>query len=281
MDFRMFWRLVGIGLVGWMLGGPVFSLDLDGYSPSRGEGTVALSFTSESWDEFWRGDTLVRNAGVGSADILSWTLWGRYGLTDRWTLIANLPYVDADSDGTMGFQQSSVQDLSVVAQYRLFESSLGTGTQSWSAAVGGRFPVGDYDANLPIDVGDGTTDVLTRLVWRWQGDGVYVSQQLGFDLRSEDAPNHFPLYTEVGVTTGRLTWSGTFQWLLADGGTDIGDPGFTFPSNREEYQRIGAKLYARLGDRWGLSVGGFTALDGRNTADTTGFFVGGVFDVGR
>lgn len=281
MDFRMFRRLAGIGVLTCMLAAPGFALDLDGYSPDRGELCLAFSFTSESWDEFWRGETLVRNPGVGSADIRSWTLWGRYGLTDRWTLVANLPYVDADSDGTMKFSQSSVQDLSVVAQYRFFESPLGSGTQSVSAAFGGRFPVGDYDANLPIDVGDGTTDLLTRLLWRWQGRRVYVAQQLGFDLRSEDAPNHFPLYTEVGVTTGRVTWSGSYQWLLADGGTDIGDPGFTFPSNREEYQRVGVKLYARLHEQWGIAVGGFTALDGRNTADTTGFFVGGVFEFGR
>lgn len=281
MDFRTFRRLVGIGLVGLWLGGPALSVDLDGYAPPRGEGSVALSFTSESWDEFWRGETRVRNPGVGSADIVSWTLWGRYGLTDRWTLIGTLPYVDAESDGTMGFAQSSVQDLTVVAQYRFFEGPLGSGTQSWSAAFGGRFPVGDYDANLPIDVGDGTTDVLTRLVFRWQGRRAYVSQQLGFDLRSEDAPDQLPLYTEVGVTTGQLTWSGMFQWLLADGGTDIGDPGFTFPSNQEEYQRVGLKLYARLSDRWGLSAGGFTAVDGRNTADTTGFFLGGVVRIGR
>jgi hypothetical protein len=257
---------------------PLAALDLNGFLPRRGEGTVALSYTSESWEEFWVGTARTREPEVGAVDITSCSLWGRYGLTDRLALVANLPHVDADSDGPAGFGQSSFQDLSVLVQAKVAERTRGPFTQRWVVAAGARLPVGDYEADLPIDVGDGTADLLLRLVWQRVQGRFYVSQQLGVDLRSEDAPDQFPLYTEAGVITGRWTWSGFFQWLLAAGGSDIGDPGFTFPGNREELQRIGARVFARVNDQIGISFGGFTTLDGRNTSDTTAVFVGGVFD---
>jgi hypothetical protein len=46
--------------------------------------------------------------------------------------------------------------------------------------------------------------------------------------------------------------------------------GFTFPSNKEEYRRAGARVYGRVGRGIGLSAMYFTPLGGRNTGDTRG-----------
>ena len=48
----------------------------------------------------------------------------------------------------------------------------------------------------------------------------------------------------------------------------------TFPSNQEEYSRVGGKIYGRITDSFGLSGLFFTTLDGRNTGETDGFSVG-------
>lgn len=255
------------------------ALDLNGFFPPPGDTQIALSYSTESWDEFWRGTRKVPTPPfLGEADISTFTLWMRHGVTERLALVGNLPYVDAESDGDPGFDEASVQDLSLVAKYRLAEyggdGSDGRARHVLAGAVGLRTDIGGYEANLPLDVGDGTTDALFRFVYQLERGRFFFSQQIGFDLRSEDAPDGFPINTEIGVRTGRLTWIGSFQALWADGGTDIGDPGFTFPSNQEEYQRIGLRLYARLTDGLGLSVGGFETLDGRNSADTSGGFVG-------
>lgn len=256
------------------------ALDLNGFFPPPGETQLAVSYTSESWDEFWRGDRKVSTPPIlGEADIHTVSLWMRHGLSERWALVGTLPYVDASSDGDPGFDEASIQDLSLLAKYRLLErGSRSAGRHVLAAAGGLRTDVGDYEANLPLDVGDGTTDALFRFVYQYERGRFFVSQQVGFDLRGEDAPDGFPFYTEVGVTTGAVTWIGSLSALWADGGTDIGDPGFTFPSNREEYQRYGLRAYARLTGRLGLTVGGFDTLDGRNSADTTGYFVGLVTD---
>lgn len=265
-----------LGLVALAGALPCAAQDLNGFLPARGEATLALSYTAEGYDEFWRGNTLVSNPGVGAVDIRSLSLWGRYGVTDRLALVVNVPYIDAEGDGTGGFADSGLGDLTALAELRLAEGG-GATRHSLTGAAGLRTPLSDYEANAPVSLGDGTTDALFRLVYQLERGGFYLSQQVGYDLRGEDAPDGIALHTELGYTFGRATVSAFYTRYLADDGTDIGDPGFTFPSNREEYERLGGKLYLRLNQRLGLSAAAFTTLDGRNTGDTTGVSVGGVF----
>ena len=133
-----------------------------------------------------------------------------------------------------------------------------------------------YEANAPVARGDDTTDGLLRLVYLLRSGRFYWSQQVGLDIRGGDAPDGFPIYTEVGYSFGRVTGIGFYSLYLADGGTDIGDPGFTFPSNQEEYERLGAKLAVDTPSPWSLFAGAFTTLDGRNVGNTDGLFFGAI-----
>jgi hypothetical protein len=255
------------------LGAPLYAMDINGFLPGRGHGDLAVSYTAEGYDEFWVGETKVSDPGVGEVDIKSSSVWVQWGLLDNLAIVANLPYIDASSDGLGGFEDSGLQDLSVLLKYRFLSS----GPHSLVGAAGVRTAAQDYEPNLPVDLGDNTTDALFRLVYQFQTQNFYISQQVGYDVRSDDAPDDYPLYTELGFTTGRVTWGGYYSQLIADDGTDIGDPGFTFPSNQEEYSKAGVKLYARVTDRLGLSAAYFATLDGRNTGDSDGFSVGAVF----
>jgi hypothetical protein len=270
----MSWKTYVASLAGLVLGTPmVAALDLNGFMPARGEGTIALSYTSESYDEFWVGKTKVSDPGVGEVETDSIAAWFRYGLTDRVALIVNVPYVDATSDGLGGFEDSGLQDLTALVAFRALES----GNHRLVAAGGARTPISDYEANLPVDLGDGTTDVLLRLVYQFQNGGFYASQQVGYDLRGDDAPDGFPLYTEVGYSWPRVTVNGFYLTYSADGGTDIGDPGFTFPSNKDETERLGAKVFVRLNESFGAQVAAFQTLDGRNSGDASGVSAGFTF----
>jgi hypothetical protein len=252
---------------------PVGALDLNGFFPAAGRGDVALSYTSESYDEFWVGTTKVSDPGVGEVKTKSFALWLRYGLADRWALIANVPQVDASSDGLAGFGESGLQDLTGLVAFKAVERGAAT-RHRLVLAGGARTPISDYEANIPVDIGDGSTDVLLRAVYQLEHGGFYLSQQVGYDLRGDDVPDGFPLYTEAGYTWDRVTLNGFYLRYLADGGTDIGDPGFTFPSNQDETERIGAKVFGRVSDAFGLFAAGFSTLDGRNSGDATGLSVG-------
>lgn len=252
---------------------PASAQDFNGFLRERGRGDVSLSYTAESYGDFWAGATKVSDPGLGEVRTLSFSLWAAYGLTGDLSLFASLPWVDAEGDGEAGLAENDLQDVMVLAAHRLARF----GSSIRSELIGGlglRTPASSYEANLPISVGDGTTDGLFRLVYLLRHDGFYLSQQIGYDLRGGDAPDGLPLYTEVGYTLGRTTINGSYAKLLADGGTDIGDPGFTFPGNQEEYERIGAKIYVRLGERAGVALSGFSTLDGRNTGDASGLSLG-------
>lgn len=246
------------------------ALDLNGFLPAAGEGAVAISYSAESYDEFWAGETRTSAPPLGEVETTSVNLWLRWGFTDRISVVANVPYVEVDTDGAAGFEDDGLADVEALVLFSVLERSSGDTRHRLIAGAGARTPASDYVADAPVSLGDGSTDVLLRLVYQLEIGSFYASQQVGFDSRGDDVPDTFPLYTEAGYTWGRVTGSLFYSRLLADGGTDIGDPGFTFPSNEEEYSRLGGKAYVRLGETLGVAASAFTTLDGRNTGDTTG-----------
>lgn len=255
------------------------ALDLNGFLPLAGEGAAALSYSAESYDEFWRGETKVSTPPqLGEVETTSVNLWLRYGFTDRLSIVANVPYVDVDSDGTMGFADDGIADVEALALFSVLDRSGAGARHRLVVGAGVRTPASDYVADAPVSLGDGSTDLLLRLVYQVEVGGFYASQQIGLDSREDDVPDTFPLHTEAGYTWGRVTGSLFYSQLFADGGTDIGEPGFTFPSNEEEYERAGGKLFARFTESFGGSLSAFTTLDGRNTGDATGVAAGLVVD---
>lgn len=267
------WVLLGVGALS--AANPARAFDLNGFFPGEHTGHVALSYSFESYDHFFRGTTKVSNpGGLGEVEIATYSVYFDYGLTDRLAVVVNLPGVDADSDGTAGFAENDLQDLTALVKYRA--ASYGSGARRHSLVIAGglRTPISDYVADAPVSVGDGSTDFLGRFIYQFESGRFYLSQQVGLDLRGEDVPNGLSLYTELGFKRGRVLVSGFLAHYLADGGSDIGDSGFTFPGNQEEYTRVGAKVYTELGTRLGLSGLVFTTLDGRNTGEITGGAVG-------
>jgi len=200
-----------------------------------------------------------------------------WGFSDRLALVADLAHVDAQAGGTSGMEDGGLQDASLLLLRRLAGTERAGVSHELVGALGLRTSLASYEANAPVARGDDTTDGLLRLVYLLRSGPFYWSQQVGFDLRSDDAPDGFPIYTEVGYGLGRFTAIGFYSLYLADGGTDIGESGFTFPSNQEEYERVGAKLLADIDSRWAVFAGGFTTLDGRNVGNADGLFFGAIF----
>jgi hypothetical protein len=234
---------------------------------------VAVSFTGESYDSFWMGTQKVSDPGLGRVRTNSTAVFIQHGLTDRVTLQANLPYVNVRGDGLAGFAESGLQDISALLKVRLVAGGSST-RSSLVLGAGMRTIASNYEANKPVDIGDGTADGLLRLVYLLQSGRFYWSQQAGFDVRGGEAPDGFPLYTELGLSLGSTTVSLLYSGYFAKGGTDIGDPGFTFPSNKDEFQRVGAKAFLRFSPNWGGVAHVFTTLAGRNAGDATGFGAG-------
>lgn len=254
--------------------GPAFAWNMNGFLRDRGRGDVAVSYNMESYDEFWAGETETSAPPLGTVTNQSVSTWFAFGLLDQLTLFGSLPWVESEGDGSANLSESGLQDVTIMGAFRIARFG-GSASHTFVGALGGRTPVSDYVADAPVSIGDGTTDGLLRVVYQLQVSSFYLSQQVGYDLRGDDAPNGFPLYTEAGWTfANRYTLNGWYSKYIAEDGTDIGDPGFTFPSNKEELDRIGGKVYARVNDWFGATAGGFTTLAGRNTGKSTGWNLG-------
>jgi hypothetical protein len=243
------------------------------FLPRAGGATIAVSQTFEYYDEFWRGDEVVSNPGLGRVETGSATVWMQAGLTDDLALAANFAYVDVRSDGTDGLADQGLQDRAFLLRWRFLDTMPGGWHHSLVAGAGLRMPASGYDPNSPVALGDGTTDGLFRLVYQAQYDafwGTYLAVEAGYDARESAAPDGASLRGELGATFYRLSLAGILHATWADGGSDIGDPGFTFPGLNEEWVRLAGNAYYRVSPTFGLALSGFTVLDGRNTGRSRG-----------
>lgn len=264
-----------IALLTLAVAGPAMALQITPSQPAAGEWNLALSLTSESYDEFWVGSQRVSEPALGEVETTSASLWARYGITDRLAVAVSVPWVDVEGDGFAGLEDSGFQDLEASVQYRLLEVDKGDWNHRISLGASLRTPIGSYEGNAPISLGDDTTDGILGIGWAGGTGPWLVSSHVAYALRGDDAPDTSNLRLEVGRSFGPRVWTALgFGLQRASSGTDIGEPGFTFPSNREEHDRIDAELYFAITPQVGLSARAWETLSGRNTGDSTGLSLG-------
>ena len=266
-------QLILLATVG--LAAPAAALQVTPSQPAAGEWNLALSLSQESYDEFWVGSQKVSEPMLGEVETTAISLWARYGIPDRISVAVSVPYVDVDTDGLAGMEDSGMQDVEASVQWRLLEVDRGAWNHRVSLGASIRTPAGSYEGNAPISLGDDTTDAIVGAGWAGSTGPWLVSAQATYALRGEDAPDTSNLRLEVGRSFGPRVWTALGYGLQrASSGTDIGEPGFTFPSNKEELDRIDAELYVSMTPQLGLSVRAWDTLSGRNTGDSTGLSLG-------
>ena len=253
--------------------GVAHAQNMNGFFPGKNNATIAMSHTFESYDEYWVGSVKISDPSLGEIETGSVSLYADVGLLEDLAIMANFAYVDVASNGTAPLSDSGLQDRTFLLRYRFLHLE-GSGLEHvFVAGVGLRAPMAPYEPNRVVALGDETHDALFRFVYQLQMgllDGGYVSGEFGYDLREDDTPDQTSIYGEAGVTIGRFSPSLAIYRNWADGGFDIGDPGFTFPGLGAETFRIGGKLYYRVSSEFGVAVSGFATPDGRNVGQATG-----------
>jgi hypothetical protein len=262
--------------------GPLSAQGETGFFRGEGHLDAALSGTFDSYDEFWVGIEDVSDPGVGEVERTSVSLYLAYGLSDDLDLIGNAAWVSSESDGAAGAPgEDDLQDFLLAAKWRAWHKPTGWGEMSLSLLPGIKLPLTDYEDNDITAHGDGQVDLRGRVVLHAQHTaGWYASFETGYDHRNGAPEDEIPMHLQAGMTFfERITVSPFVSRVESLGGNDIGDPGFTFPENEEDYTRAGIKAYAKLGAHMGITAGWHTTLDGRNTGDVTGFTVGLVYSM--
>ena len=269
----------------------------DGMVPRR---TLAagVMLTHERWDRYWEGTLRRGNENIGTVTTRSAALVAGYGVTDRLSVSAVLPYVRTRaSRGTLR-EMHGLQDVQVAARYALLSAPAGGGrvTAAVAGAVG--VPVGDYAPDfLPLSIGLGSRRVSGRASVGFQAPaGWSLGASAAYTVRGTVRLDRDAYYADGELHLGnrvampdvldymlgaayragplRLPLSVTVQRTL--GGGDIRRQDMPFVSNRMDFVRVDGEVgYAIPSARLMLRLGAGHVVRGRNVGQAT-TFTGGV-----
>lgn len=276
---------------------------IGGFFSAKGEGSVTVSYTYTQYDQFYVADNKMDGAGMYgeiSQDIYS--LYAKYGITDRLTVVAIIPYIDATGkDRNEGFdgplRDDGFQDFSLWAKYRPFSADFEGGRFDGLVAAGVSIPDG-YEPGGILSLGSGAFATDLKLGGQLNLDGGFFatfiagyslrgnaeSELPGLEGRDLDVPNAINLMGKVGYAASRFYVEAWIFNQNSTDGIDIGGEGFSmgnFPETEVDYTSIGASVYVPIAAGFGASVGYGTTIDGRNIGDASYISGGITYNFGR
>jgi hypothetical protein len=273
----------------------------DGFLMSKTVLTTGVMYSYDSWDEYWEGSRKRDNENIGTLTTRTAMLAGHYGLTDRLTLVAMLPYVwTRSSQGTLHGLEG-FQDLTVAAKYRLLATPF-TSRGTLAAFVGGAVgvPLSDYTPDFqPLSIGSGSRRFSGRFTLAFETpDAWFVSGSAAHTWRNKVTLDRAAYYTDgqlyltdevwmprvfdytlsAGYRKGRLYVPISFIEQRTLGGGDIRRQDMPFVSNRMNFTKVDAfVMYAlNIPKVPAMRLGASRTLSGRNVGQSTtvtgGFF---------
>lgn len=260
---------------------------------------TSVRYASEQWTQYWEGDVKRSNGNIGTLTTRTAAWTGAYGVTDRVSLVASLPYVWTEaSQGVLSGMQGR-QDLTVAVKYRVVQRPLAERASLRALLVAGLgTPTSDYTPDFqPLSIGLHDRRALARA-------GVYVKDRTGvfFDgwvghvwranvridrpayytngqlIESSDVamPDVFNYSANIGFQRGPLCIPVGITAQRTLGGGDIRRQDMPFVSNRMNFTKANAQLLYNLPmlPSLQLELGAAHTIRGRNVGQSTMFSVG-------
>lgn len=256
---------------------------IDGFMTPKKKGSISVSYSFESYDEFYladqRNDAPGRLGGQVSTQSIG--VYAKYGISDRFNVVFNLPYIVAQGDGNENipqedgsFQDQQVQDLqdmSIYLKYKAYEHTFGIGQLSVIPALGFGTPLSDYPADDLLSVGNGATFVDMRGIIHFKSNsGLFVEGQAGHSLRSDEVPDAWLFAGKLGYAHEKFYIDFGFQTQVSDSDApDIGEA--VFSATRVNFTQLAFSAYYPVVAGIGVSAGIGQYIDGRNVGRATRF----------
>ncbi len=251
-----------------------FSLNLLAQSPwtkKKNEGYVQLSFTTiANYDKLFGNPDYSTNRKITDNTL---QLYGEYGLTDKTTLIASVPFKMVKSGGlaqpislTIGESKTSLGNIQLGIKHNFYN-------KKW--LLSGQLTVeantGSYENASGLRTGyDAWT--LTPLFIAGRGfDKWYIQASTGFDIRTNDYSSNYKLGGEIGYKAIDWLWIAGFL----DGVASLKNGDVALPIqnvltglyvNNQSYAAFGLKFIGEINNKTGVNLGFGGALAGRNVA---------------
>lgn len=276
----------------------------DGFLMPRRALTVGAMYMRDSWSEYWEGALKRTNENIGTVTTQSVTFAAMYGLGERLTVGATVPYYWTHASQGPLQGMSGLQDATFSAKYRVLSSKLAKhGTISALLVGSGAVPASDYTPDfLPMSIGVASRQFTGRFTVNYRSESVWFlnataahtwRNKVTLDRSSYYTDGQFVLSNEVamprvfegaltgGFRTGHLMVPLSISQHRTLGGGDIRRQDMPFASNRMNFTKIdGAIAYAPTSLRLpALRLGVARVLTGRNVGQSTTVTVGSLYTV--
>jgi hypothetical protein len=272
----------------------------DGAMLPRRALVAGLLYAHESWSQYWEGTLKRDNGNIGTLTTQRVTWMAGYGITDRLSVMAMLPYVWTHASEGPLHGMSGMQDFRLAAKYQLLATPLADRGTLRAMVVGAAgIPAGNYTPDfLPLSIGLASRQFSGRFTLNFQAhEGWFLNGSAAYTWRTKvklDRPAYytngqltlsdevampavFDYTVSAGYEVGRLSIPISLTQQRTLGGGDIRRQDMPFVSNRMDFVRLeGLVMYAVPAPQLGIRIGMSRIVSGRNVGQST-TLTGGLF----
>ncbi len=271
---------------------------VDGFFSEVGALSVTTTYTRGSFEQFYFGeqkrdlnDEEVTPFSELTQDIYS--VYAKYEIATDLVTYINVPFVVGNGGGVTDpinneTSVSGIQDVSLGLKYRLKKYRFENSHLSILSALTIEIP-GDYEPNGILSIGSGSMNADFTGGLHYNTNSGFFTTLLGSysfrdDLQSNgdfNVPNAVVGTAKVGYANSFFYIDGWIDHISSTSGVDIGGAGFAgnFPETKVQFTKVGATLYKKFNEQFGLSAGAGTIIDGRNVGKSTTFSIGLTYDI--
>ncbi len=254
----IFTSCIGLQLLGQ---GPI-----TGFMPGRYGTDIALTYSFEGFETYFFGT----EKSEITSKINSVNLFIEHGITDSFSIVANIPYLRADQFN------KGLQDAALFLKYKSFFKEYSSGRLTQIIAVGATFPLSRYPVLSENPIGQRNTILQGRFLGQYQFNfGLFIHLQAGVDFQiSPNNQTAVPLITRIGWGSSKIYIDGWLEYFHTfNSGTDrqiLGGQG-------SRWLKVGGVFYYAINPQFGAFVGGAQILSGRNIGQSSRINAGLVY----
>ncbi len=271
---------------------------INGFFPKKNDLTVATSYSTKSYDNFFRGEieTPGNPANMGEISSSIFSLYGEYGILSWLSTSANLPYINIENEtGALDpvqqvSQVEGVQDLNVFLKARVLDKKLKNNSRiAMGGATGVTLPVGGYEAAGILSLGSGATVFDgCGFVQFTTASNLFVELQAVYSLKNSsdfEVPDAFGYSAKLGYYNKWFYAHAKIGVQNSLSGFDIGSQEFiaaggaaALPETEVDYANLNLDLYVPVYKKSiGISTGYAVNMEGRNYDRASSFSLGLVY----
>ena len=259
--------------------------------------STGVLYAHDSWNEYWEGTLKRTNGNIGTLTTQSVAWVGGYGITDRLSVMATLPYVWTHASQGVLHDLSGFQDLSFAAKYRLLTAgAVSRGTLSAFLVGTAAVPVSDYTPDFyPLSIGTGGGRASARLTMGYESTSAwFVNASSAYTFCSNVRLNRNSYYTDgqlyltnevampnvldntltAGLRNGHWRIPVSLVQRRTLGGGDIRRQDMPFVSNRMDFVKLDGAMMYSMPKNLSVGFGAGRVLSGRNVGQSTTFTSG-------